>query len=189
MNRVPLRALWDAAHAPVADAPRWARIAAYSVPLTVLPSSLWRIAAIFFEDERGAGNLPSWLPEPVYVVLLSVVSELVAFTAVGMVATWGDVFPRWIPVLRGRRVPTLAAVIPAAVGAVILTLMWTWTFVSQLLGRDVRGRPLPEDFPLDYDTWGGVIANVAYAPLLLWGPLLGAVTVAYWRRRTLPAPA
>lgn len=27
--------------------------------------------------------------------------------------------------------------------------------------------------------------TLCYAPLVLWGPLLGAVTVAYWRRRRI----
>jgi hypothetical protein len=27
------------------------------------------------------------------------------------------------------------------------------------------------------------MAVLAYAPLLLWGPLLAAVTLAYWQRR------
>ncbi|MEU1672373.1 hypothetical protein ABZ752_10125 [Streptomyces roseifaciens] len=32
-------------------------------------------------------------------------------------------------------------------------------------------------------TWGIWLLSIAYAPLLLWGPLLGAVTVHYYRRR------
>lgn len=34
-----------AGHAAVAAVPRWARLAAYATPFTVLPSSQWRIAA------------------------------------------------------------------------------------------------------------------------------------------------
>ena len=79
---------------------RWARIAAFAVPFTVLPSSLWRIAACTFHAPitRGAidyGNAPSGLPGvplALYVILLSIASELLAFTAIGLVATWGEVF-------------------------------------------------------------------------------------------------
>ena len=125
-----IRTAWVAAHAPAAGVPRWARVAAYAVPLTVLPSSAWRIAACTFHapivrgdvvsdvTSSGVPGVPLWL----YVILLSIVSELLAFTAVGLVSTWGEVFPRWIPVLRGRRVPTLGAVVPAALGAAVLTL-------------------------------------------------------------------
>ncbi|MEU0566940.1 hypothetical protein ABZ297_16350 [Nonomuraea sp. NPDC005983] len=183
-----LRAAWTAAHAPVDGVPRWARIAAYTIPFTVLPSSVWRIAAVTFHlpiarGEQGPGEIPSWLPVELYVVVLSVFSELVAFTAVGLISRWGEVFPRWIPGLRGRRVPALAAVVPAAAGAVALTCMWTLAAVIVTLGLDVHGRPLPADFPLNVHDWQGLLAVAAYAPLLLWGPLLGAVTVAYWRRR------
>ncbi|MFG2090505.1 MULTISPECIES: hypothetical protein [unclassified Spirillospora] len=189
-----LRAMWAAAHEPVAGVPRWARIAALAVPFTVLPSGLWRIAAFTFHlpivsgrlrQGDTNGDLPSWVPLEVYVVLLSIVSELVAFTAIGLIARWGEVFPRWIPGLRGRRVPTMAAVIPAAVGAAILTVLWTVTVVNCVVFQEtIQGRPLENDAPIGFHDWKGVLGVVAYAPLVLWGPLLAAVTVAYYRRRT-----
>ncbi|MET8179288.1 hypothetical protein [Streptomyces sp. NPDC005336] len=43
-----LRTVWATAHAPVAGVPRWARIAAYIIPFTVLPSGLWRIAMVVY---------------------------------------------------------------------------------------------------------------------------------------------
>jgi hypothetical protein len=117
------------------------------------------------------------------VVGLSAASELLAFTAVGLVSTWGEVFPRWLPGLRGRRVPALAAAAPAGLGAAALTLLWTWTAVSLSLGLRIDGRPQGADAPLGFGDWQGLVAVAAYAPLLLWGPLLGAVTVSYWKRR------
>lgn len=187
-----IRAAWAGAHHPAAGVPRWARIAALSVPFTVLPSSLWRVAACTFGAPitRGAvdyGNAPSGLPGVslgLYVIVLSIASELLAFTAVGLVATWGEAFPRWIPVLRDRPVPALAATIPAGLGSTVLTLLWTWTAVSFSLGRGVDGGPLTGNAPLSLEDWQGLVAVVAYAPLLLWGPLLGAVTVSYWKRRS-----
>ncbi|HEU5026326.1 MAG TPA: hypothetical protein VFV01_15520 [Spirillospora sp.] len=185
-----LQALWASAHAPAAGTPRWARTAALIVPLAVLPSSLWRIAAVALHlpivrhtggDESG--NLPSWMPIELYVILLSILSELLAFTAVGLVSTWGEVFPRWVPFLRGRRVPTLAAVVPGAIGAAILTCLWTWVFVMLAFGRNIAGERLAADSPLNADTWQGALVVVAYVPLVAWGPLLAAVTFAYYRRR------
>ncbi|MBV2364625.1 hypothetical protein KUM37_14990 [Streptomonospora sp. NEAU-YY374] len=170
-----MRAAWRAAHEPVPGVPRWARYAAYAVPLTVLPSGLWRLPVAFLE-EVGFG-------ERVYIVLLSVVSELLAFTAVGLVAGWGERFPRWIPWLRGRRVPTPAAVVPAAAGAVLLTALWTWTFATHFAGLTVRGDPIPAEFPTQAGGWQAVVLYACYLPLVLWGPLLAAVTWAYWRRR------
>ena len=186
-----IRAAWVAAHAPAAGVPRWARIAAYAVPLTVLPSSVWRIAVCTFHAPIMRGDLGSalgssgrpGLPLGLYVILLSIVSELLAFTAVGLVSTWGEVVPRWIPVLHGRRVPALAAVVPAALGAAVLTLLWTWMAVSMSLGLRIDGRPQAATAPVSFGDWKGLVAVAAYAPLLLWGPLLGAVTISYWRRR------
>jgi hypothetical protein len=42
---------------------------------------------------------------------------------------------------------------------------------------------LPDGFPIHFGSWEGVLGVVAYAPLVAWGPLLAAVTVAYYRRR------
>jgi hypothetical protein len=186
-----LRAAWAAAHAPAAGVPRWARIAALAVPFTVLPSSVWRIAVCTFHapiahsdllTSTTASGLPG-IPLAVYVVGLSAVSELLAFTAVGLVSTWGEVFPRWLPGLRGRRVPPVAVVVLAGLGTVVLTLLWTWTAVSMGLGLRIDSRPQAADAPLGFGDWQGLVAVAAYAPLLLWGPLLGAVTVSYWKRR------
>ena len=184
-----------AAHAPAAGVPRWARVAAYAVPLTVLPSSVWRIAACTFHapivrgdvvsdvTSSGVPGVPLWL----YVILLSIASELLAFTAVGLVSTWGEVFPRWIPGLRGRRVPALAAVVPAALGAAVLTLLWTWTAVSMSLGLRIDGRPACRDRSGELRRLEGPRRGRRYAPLLLWGPLLGAVTISYWKRAAATA--
>ncbi|QEU94083.1 hypothetical protein [Streptomyces kanamyceticus] len=179
-----LRTAWRKAHAPVPGVPRWARNAAYAVPLVVLPSTIWRLGAAFSPDADGKdGNLPSWLPGEVYVFLLSALSELLAFAAVGLVAAWGEVFPRWIPWLGGRRVRPLTAVVPAALGAFVLTVMWTALIIGDAMNVTVRGDESPADYPGNQGGWDGILFYAGYLPLVLWGPLLGAVTVAYWRRR------
>lgn len=186
-----LRDVWSATHAPVTGVPRGARVAPHLITAAVLPSCLWRIAAFTFhvplvEGASGSADLPSGIPGvslAVYVILLSGFSELVAFTSFGLVARWGEVVPRWIPVLGGRRVPRLAATVPAALGSTALTLLWTWVAVSLSLGRRIDGRPRPADGLLTFHDWHGVVSIVAYAPLLVWGPLLAALTVAYWKRR------
>ncbi|WP_079085921.1 hypothetical protein [Streptomyces silvensis] len=183
-----LRSRWAAAHARADDVPQWAWLAALAVPLTVLPSSVWRLASWFFEEGTHdmRGDLPAWLPGWAYLVSLSVLSELLALTAVGLVTRWGEVFPRWVPILAGRRVPPGAVTVAGASGAVLLTLLWTAAFVTQAAGRTLTGEPLPADFPSRQGPWQAALLNVSYAPLLLWGPLLGAVTWAYWHRRRTP---
>ncbi|MEV7989459.1 hypothetical protein [Micromonospora sp. NPDC085948] len=170
-----LRVAWRKAHAPVAGVPHWARVAAYVIPFTVLPSGLWRLPVAFRDGVGFDGR--------VYVVCLSIVAELIAFTAVGLVAGWGERFPRWIPWLGGRRVPTPAALIPATLGATVLTVLWTSAFIQIFAGVTMRGTPLPADFPTQRGEGEAAIFYACYLPLLLWGPLLAAVAYAYYRRR------
>jgi len=183
-----IRRAWTTAHTARAGVPRWARVAAYAIPLTLLPSSLWRVVAYTFHVPIADGptHAPSGLPGvplELYVVLLSTVSELAAFTSVGLVARWGELVPRWVPVLGGRSVPMRPAVIVGALGAAVLTLLWTWMAIHFALGQRIDGTPRSALAPLNFHDWRGVLAVVAYAPLVLWGPLLAAVTVAYYTRR------
>ncbi|THV43033.1 hypothetical protein [Glycomyces buryatensis] len=173
-----------------AGVPRWAVWAAYATALTALPSGIWRIVEkaggvplletdpSLYAEASGLAAGPWW-----YIITLSVVSEALAFLAVGLVTVWGEVWPRWIPGLRGRRVPVLAAVIPAAVGAVSL-LFLTYMMVMFAFGLGVDGNPTK----LVVHGWQTVVFWVAYAPLVAWGPLLGVLTVHYYRRRTAAAP-
>lgn len=173
-------------------APRWAVRAAHLVPLAVLPSSLWRAAmAVGIPVGYSADVLareydtPGW--GTAYMLALSLLGEVAAFLTLGLVREWGRVMPKWIPVLGGRKVKPLAAVIPAGTAAVLLTLLITvmQPVVAVMMGDDghLTGARL-------------TVFYVVYAPLLLWGPLLGAVTWSYWINRpggpravTPPAPA
>jgi len=155
---------------PRAASPRIHRIA-HLVPLLTLPSGLWRIALVIGLPMTNAEVGGFWMR--VYIVSLSLVSEGAALLTLGLVQPWGEVAPRWIPLIGGRRVRPLAAFIPAITGATILTALWTWVFWG-MAGSEF------------YDYFNGpqaVVVTIAYLPLLLWGPLLGVVAVAYLRRR------
>ncbi|MEV7566607.1 hypothetical protein [Streptomyces tanashiensis] len=185
-DRAPLptgrfRAAWRSAHRPVPGVSRRTRLLAYAVPFTVLPAGLWRLPAAF---DTGIG-----IGERVYIVFLSLFSEAVAFTAIGLVARWGEVVPSWVPVLRGRRIPPAAVLVPAALGATALTLLWTvLALATEMMGTTIRGDTLPADFPSQNGGWMAVSYYVCYAPLVLWGPLLAVLTVAYGRRRRREGP-
>lgn len=119
-----IHAVWTAAHVPAGGVPRWAQAAALAIPLTVLPSSVWRIAVCTFHAPIVRGDLVSaatssglpWMPLWLYVILLSIVSELAAFTAVGLVAPPATAsssarcsatgWPRWPPGSRPRSPPS-----------------------------------------------------------------------------------
>ncbi|MFB7666045.1 hypothetical protein ACFC1R_19175 [Kitasatospora sp. NPDC056138] len=169
-----------------AGVPRWAVWTAYATTLTALPSCVWRIAAMNFgapllehDTTPRSGHAPGvftagWW----YVIALSVVSETLAYLSVGLVARWGEVWPRRIPGLGGRRVPVLAAVVPAGLGATAL-LVFPYSLVMSALGLKITGEP---DGLITHG-WQTVAFWVAYAPLAAWGPLLGVLTVHYYRRR------
>ncbi|WP_375000439.1 hypothetical protein [Aeromicrobium sp. CTD01-1L150] len=156
------------------DVPAWARRAAHTVPLLTLPSGLWRIALVLGLPLTNADPGPFW--ERVYIVMLSLVAEGAALLTLGLVQRWGEVAPRWIPWIGGRRVPPMAAFVPAMGGAAVLTALWTGIFWRVPGG----------DFYRYFDGFQAVVVTACYLPLLAWGPLLAVVAVSYLRRRTTP---
>jgi hypothetical protein len=100
-----------------------------------------------------------------------------ALLTVGLIRPWGEAVPRWVPVLAGRRVHPLLAVVPATAVAALLTtagLSLTRGLVAMAVGL------MPATAVASLPNWGGWVA----APLwLVWGIALGAATVAYHRRR------
>lgn len=191
---------------PAEGVPRWARRAAMLIPFTVLPSGLWRIMLIVVPHHlltaqhgplgpgyRDGSATKSTLGMPIqmYVIALSIVSEVLALLALGLVNTWGEVFPRRLPVLGGRQVRPLWVVVPAAFGAVFLTLLWTTAAVMVPTGRRLDGTVIGDGswraglIQVAGDTgWHAWVFVAAYLPLVAWGPLLGAVTYAYAKRRS-----
>jgi hypothetical protein len=91
--------------------------------------------------------------------------------SLGLVQEWGQVFPRWIPVLGGRRVPTLLAVIPASIAAVIIMSAsvgsFRLAFESGLVHRNADG-------------WAMIAPMLAWP---LWSIALAVATVLYYQRR------
>ncbi|MEV8015888.1 hypothetical protein AB0O76_05945 [Streptomyces sp. NPDC086554] len=159
---------------PTTPPPRWAVWAAHLTTLVVLPSGLWRIALVlgYPSGYHEAGFVPFQTPgAKIWMLALSVVCELLAFLTIGLVRPWGEDVPRWIPLIGGRPVHPLAATVPAALGAVALTAMWAsmpwwWTHPHA-----------------DMTDTGRLMVGIIYQPLVLWGPLLAAVTVSYYRRQ------
>jgi hypothetical protein len=158
--------------------PRWAYRLAHLIPFLTLPSGLWRLGLVFGSSMGmlDANGDPAYLEGPggkVYVVSLTIFSELVALTALGLVHRWGEVAPRWIPVIGGRRVAPYAAIIPATLGALALIAIWTYGF---------RDAWTDHFIPFSGTAWKTLML-ACYLPLYLWGPALLVLTWAYYRRR------
>lgn len=161
----------------VPNVPRWVNVLAHLVPLTTLPSCLWRLALGFGVPVGFSGELaevyhaPGWITP--YVIALSLLSEGLALLTLGLVQPWGEVAPGWLPFIGGRRIPPLAAAVPAALGAISVTVI------------TLQGLPAWwEDEPGSPQGLAALVMAACYAPLLAWGPLLAVVTVAYYVRRT-----
>ncbi|WP_107089406.1 hypothetical protein [Streptomyces sp. WM6368] len=150
--------------------------------LTVLPSCAWRLAiaaGVPMGWGPGSDLHHSYYPgrESLVLIFVSVLQECLGLLSLGLVQRWGEELPRWVPLLGGRRFHPLVAVVPAALGAIAVTGITvlgasTWSEVN-------AANP---DAPTGLAGW---IFDLSYVPLLLWGPLLGVLTIAYWRRRRM----
>ncbi|MFI1968476.1 hypothetical protein [Streptomyces cinnamoneus] len=160
--------------------PRSIRWAAHAAAWSLLPSGLWR-CAIAFGMPSGFGegtplhesNFPGWTS--LNLIALSVFAECLGLLTLGLVQPWGERVPPWVPLLGGRKVPVLAAVVPAALGAAAVTVI-----TSMAACGGWSGEMAADDAPKGGSAW---LMTACYVPLLAWGPLLAVVTVAYYRRR------
>lgn len=152
---------------------RWAQWAAWATVASALPSAVWRLLML-------AGLLPGTAQlrrlheaEPGYVIGLSVTQVLAAVLVVGLVRPWGE---RLVGVHINRWIPT-------ALGA-LGGLAMTWLFTISMLAGILAGAR-----PEQGTVHGGafVVMVLAYAPMVLFGPLTLTAVVGYVRRRTSPA--
>ncbi|KWT58543.1 hypothetical protein ADL21_28410 [Streptomyces albus subsp. albus] len=169
-------------HGTERPVPRWADITAHAIPLLLLPQCLWRLPFAFdFRMGLIDPNAPEWVWWAVpYVFGLSIVSEALALLSFGLVRGWGETVPRWLPVIGGKRIPPFAAVVPAALGGLGATAFWAPTLLHWLNVPGFEG--------LGFSSiWWEVLAKVCITPGMLWGPLVLALTCAYYVRRCRPS--
>ncbi|MEU9413964.1 hypothetical protein [Streptomyces sp. NPDC048272] len=169
---------------PAVGASRAMRLTAKAAALTVLPNCVWRLViAIGIPVGWGAGNqlhhshYPGW--GSLYLLALSVFQECLGLLALGLVLRWGEIVPRWVPRIGGRRLPLFVALVPASLGAIALIGI-------TLLGASTWNDVIAADPDQPSEGFGYWFFTLSYAPLLLWGPLLAIVTIGYWRRRRTP---
>ena len=103
-----------------------------------------------------------------------------AVLMLGLVQRWGEVFPRWMIGLSGRRVPIALAVVPASLAAVLLVVggIGIWSGLAQMVANSVAAGA--EGIGLI----GEIIFQVG--PTLLfpvWGIALAVATLGYYYRR------
>lgn len=97
---------------------------------------------------------------------------LVALTSglvtLGLIRPWGEIWPRWMPVLAKRPVPIKAAVIPGAIATVLL-LVASPSLVDMTWSEGAT-------------SWEN-LKWILIFPFPLWGASVGLATAAYYYRR------
>ncbi|NUW35452.1 hypothetical protein HTZ77_29070 [Nonomuraea sp. SMC257] len=132
---------------------RWAW--ALGIPLGVSPEFL----------AEGTRDTPGiWLAG----AYLATFGALGGLLTLGLVQRWGEVFPRWIPGLRGRRVPPPLAVVPASFVAIIIVVAGLTYVRATVAGR------------FSMAEWGAWLPECFWP---VWGAALGAAALAYHLRR------
>jgi hypothetical protein len=168
------------------QAARWGRTAAYVSMAVPVFYAFTRYAWVLgfplgmTEDYLHQGQQSGMWISGLFLATFGLVG---AALTLGLVQRWGEVFPRWMIGLAGRRVPTALAVVPAALVAVLLVVggigIWAGLagMVAGLAASGAAGIGLIE----------GVLFQVG--PTLLfpvWGAALAVATLGYYYRRRGP---
>ena len=154
---------------------RWATGVAITVPLLYAATRyLWALGVPFGISEqflREGQAMGLWWAGAA-LATLAVGGAGLTF---GLIQPWGEVFPRWIPLLGGRRVPISLAVIPAALVSVLVTS------AGLMFVRLVLTGGLTDVFVFAEDLGWGALAPELLWPV--WGVALATATLAYHYRR------
>ena len=99
-----------------------------------------------------------------------------AVLMLGLVQRWGEVFPRWMIGLAGRRVPIALAVVPASIVSVLLMVggITILSGYAQMADEAVAG---------GQDMWIAVSPTALFP---VWGAALAVATLGYYYRRRGP---
>jgi hypothetical protein len=154
---------------------RWATYVAFAVPI-VYAVTRWAWAlgiplGISEEFLREGQAVGLWWAG----AALATLGVGGAILTLGLIRPWGEIFPRWLPFVAGRRVPPALAIVPAALVAVVITSAGLMFVRLSLFPRDV--------FPFNIDDrnfWGAIGPELLWP---LWGVALAAATLAYFYRR------
>jgi hypothetical protein len=106
-----------------------------------------------------------------------------AVLMLGLVQRWGEVFPRWIIGLAGRRVPVVLAMVPASLASVLLFVggIGIWSGLPHMVAN------LRATGAADIEIIGAIIFQLG--PTLLfpvWGVALVVAALGYYFRRRGP---
>ena len=168
------------------DAARWGRIAVYVAMVAPVFYALTRYAWVLgfplgMSEEylRSGQESGTWISG----LFLATFGLVGAVLMLGLVQRWGEVFPRWMIGLAGRRVPIALAVIPSSLASVLLIVggIAIWSGLGQMVAGLMAGGAE------DMEIIGAIIFQLG--PTLLfpvWGVALAVATLGYYYRRRGP---
>jgi hypothetical protein len=161
------------------QAARWGRIAVYVAMVVPIVYALTRYAwALGFplgmteEYWRQGQERGEWISG----LFLANFGLVGAALMLGLVQRWGEVFPRWMVGLAGRRVPTALAVIPASIMSVLFMVggIAMWSGYDQFVDNAVASG---QNFWI-------IVGPVLLFPI--WAVALAVATLGYYYRRRGP---
>ncbi len=160
---------------------RWGLIATIIAVICPLPYAVTRYLLLFGVPADGIsraqiqqGNIDApgiWI----FGAGLSTFGLLGAVLTLGLVQRWGERWPFLVPLLRGRAINPLVAIIPAG----FISLLWPG---SSLMFVRVN---VQKTIEAGSETAGG-LAHLLLSPMnlwIVWGFALAGATLAYWLRR------
>jgi hypothetical protein len=164
---------------PAPDRLRGWAWAACLVPVLgfTVPHGLW-LLGIGMPAEQLA-QIRSDLDSPALIAALLAVPALGGLASLGLARPWGQVLPAWAPLVGGRPVPRLLALVPAGIAAVALVsygLLGLWLITADL----AAGRTTPAAL---LGQWMAAGTEVVF---LGWGVALAAATWEYARLTRCP---
>jgi hypothetical protein len=169
------------------NAARWGRIAVYVARVApvfyVLTRYAWALGfplgmnEEFFRSGQESGK---WIGGALFLGNFILVGALLML---GLVQRWGEVFPRWMIGLAGRRVPIALAVVPASLAAVLLVVggIGIWSGLPQMAANAAAAGA--EGIGLIEEIIFGVGPTLLFP---VWGAALAVATLVYYYRRRGP---
>jgi hypothetical protein len=169
------------------QAARWGRIAVYVAMVSPVFYALTRYAwALGFPLGMSDAYLRRGQESGTWIsgLFLATFCLVGAALMLGLVQRWGEVFPRWMIGLAGRRVPIALAVIPASLASVLLIVggIGIWSGLDQMVANVAAAGT---------EAVGSIREVIIFqlGPTLLfplWGVALAVATLGYYYRRRGP---
>lgn len=158
------------------SAARWGR---WAVIVSIIPPALYALTRYAWALGIPLGVSPEFLTlsddEPTIFVagaFMATFAVAGAVLSLGLTQRWGEIFPRWVPVLHGRPIPVATAVVPATAATLFLTnggINWLRAMALDAFPDGAMGAD-----------WATTAPGAFFG---VWGVALGVATYGYALRR------